>query len=131
MCGRALSGEELIAGIEPDVADPGTQPVVGSKPPLAANTTRTLDLKANSSGVPADATGALLTCLLVNATNGNGNFTVWANGAAKPLANTVVWGGSAGRFTASAVTALDSLAQVQVNASLPTDLVIDVVGYYR
>jgi hypothetical protein len=110
---------------------PGTQPAVGVKAPLPAGGTRPLDLKANSSGVPAGATAALLTVLLVNATAGAGHFTVWSAGQPKPQANTVVWGGDAGRFSATAVTALDAQARVQVSASLPTHLVLDVVGYYR
>ena len=109
----------------------GTQPAVGTKSPLVGNTARTLDLKVNSSTVPAGATAALLTILLVNAANVDGNFTVWAAGAARPQSNTMVWGGSAGRFTATAVTALDSQARCQVLASHSTNLVVDVVGYYR
>ena len=111
---------------------PGLAPTaVGPKTPFAAGSTRTFDLKVNSSLVPAGATAAMVTLLLVNAASANGNLTIWANGAAKPVANTLVWGGSAGRFTATAVTALDAQARVQVNASARTDLVIDVVGFYR
>lgn len=109
---------------------PGTSPAVGPKTPFTPNSTRTFDLKANSSGVPAGATAALLTVLLVNASTVAGNLTVWANGVPKPQANTVVWGGTAGRFTATAVSALDSQVRVQVNASQSTNLVLDVVGYY-
>jgi hypothetical protein len=111
---------------------PGTSPTsVGPKGPLVAGTTRVIDLKVNSSKVPAGATAALITILLVNATSGNGNFTAWANGVARPQANTLVWGGSTGRFTAKELTAVDSQARIQVLASLKTDVVIDVVGYYR
>ncbi|QXC62324.1 hypothetical protein KSP35_05830 [Aquihabitans sp. G128] len=107
----------------------GTLPAVGTKKPLSPNAARSLDLKANASGVPVGATAALLTVLVVNASTGSGNLTVWANGVAKPQANTMVWGGDAGRFTA--VSALDAQAFVQVSASLATDVVVDVVGYYR
>jgi len=110
---------------------PGSLPNVGSKSPVPSGGTRVLDLKVNSSGVPAGATAALLTVLLVNAGNGNGNATVWANGVAKPQANTMVWGGSTGRFTATAVSAVDPQARIQFSASLTTDVVIDVVGFYR
>ena len=82
-------------------------------------------------GGPAGATAVMLTVLLVNAANGNGNATVWANGVAKPQANTLVWGGSSGRFAATAVSAVDAQARIQVSASLETDVVIDVVGFYR
>ena len=110
---------------------PGTAPSVGPKTPLVSNVARAIDLKANSSTVPAGATAALVTLLLVNAASGNGNVTLWANGVAKPSANTLVWGGSTGRFTAKELSALDSQARVQVSSSLKTDVVIDVVGYYR
>lgn len=109
----------------------GTTPDQGPKTPLSGNAARTLDLKVNGSGVPAGATAALLTVLLVNAANADGNMTVWAAGAARPQANTLVWGGSAGRFTTSATSALDAQARIQVAASASTNLVIDVVGYYR
>ena len=110
---------------------PGTTPNVGSKTRLVAGATRTLDLKVNSSGLYAGVNTAVLNILLVNATAGAGNFTVWAAGQAKPAGNTLVWGGSAGRFSTLAFSLLDGQARVNVNASLATDLVIDVVGYYR
>lgn len=111
---------------------PGTSPSQGPKQLLpAGNVARTIDLKHNSSGVPAGATGALVTVLLVNAASGAGNFTLWANDKPKPLSNTMVWGGSAGRFTTLAMTAVDAQARVKVAASLATNLVLDVVGYYR
>jgi hypothetical protein len=81
--------------------------------------------------VPSGATGVLLTVLLVNASATNGNLTVWANGTPRPSANTMVWGGAAGRFTTSATSAVDGSVRIQVNASARTDLVLDVVGYYR
>jgi hypothetical protein len=109
----------------------GTQPSNGPKSVLQPNATRTLDLKVNSSGVPGGATAALVNVLLVNAKAGNGNFTIWANGKGQPSSNTLVWGGNAGRFSTSATTALDGNAMCQVAASATTDLVLDVVGYYR
>jgi len=110
---------------------PGTSPAIGPKTKLPAGGTRTLSLTANASGVPQDAVAAAVTCLLVNTTAGGGNFTIWAQGVAKPAANSMVWGGSAGRFSSPALTALGPSAQVQVSSSLATDFVLDVVGYYR
>ncbi len=106
---------------------PRTQPSTGPKTKIGANQTRVLDLRP---AIPEGATAALLTVLLVNATAGNGNFTVWANGVAKPVANSLVWGGNAGRFTTTPTTAVDAAGRVRVHASLATDLVLDVVGYY-
>lgn len=111
---------------------PGTIPSQGPKAPFPGGTaTRTLDCKHNGSRVPAGATAVVLTLLLTNAARGAGNLTVWAEGAPKPLSNTMVWGGDAGRFTATAISALDAQARIRVNASLATNLVVDVVGYHR
>lgn len=109
----------------------GSTPDQGPKTPFAPNSTRMFDCKVNGSGVPAGAAGALITVLLVNAFAGSGNMTVWANGVARPASNTMVWGGTAGRFTGSATTALDASARIQVHCSARTDLVLDVVGFYR
>ena len=59
------------------------------------------------------------------------DFTIWANGQARPSGNTLVWGGNAGRFSTLAVTRVDANALCQVFGSLKTDLTVDVVGYYR
>ncbi|HMJ77909.1 MAG TPA: hypothetical protein VK507_18150 [Iamia sp.] len=106
---------------------PGTTPSQGPKTKLTG--TRVVDLKANASGVQAFSTMAVVNVLLVNATAGAGNVTIWADGQAKPQANSLVWGGSAGRFTTLAMTGIAN-GKVQVNASLATDLVLDVVGHF-
>jgi hypothetical protein len=111
----------------------GTFPSGGSKTPLPANTARTIDLKNGSTGVPADATGVLVTILLVNLASGPGNFTIWANGVGRPSGNTMVFANTAASNRASslAVTKVDASGQCQVYSSLKTDLTVDVVGYYR
>jgi hypothetical protein len=73
----------------------------------------------------------MVTLVVTNAATTGGNITVWANGATKPVGTTLAWGGNAGRFSTLAVTALDSKARIQVVSNAPTDLAIDVVGYYR
>lgn len=112
---------------------PGGAPAaVGPKTPLpAGNVARPIDLKQGGTGVPAGATAVMVNLLLTNAAAGNGNLTVWANGAAKPQSNTLVWGGAAGRFSTLAVTKVDGQARCQIDASLSTHIVVDVVGYYR
>ncbi|MCU1452175.1 MAG: hypothetical protein JWN46_321 [Acidimicrobiales bacterium] len=110
---------------------PGTSPSTPPKTPLAAGTPRALDVTANSSGVPKGATAVMCNLLVVNAATGNGNFTIWANGVARPAANNMVWGGSTGRFSSLAVTALDANAKCQVISNVNTDFVLDIVGYYR
>ncbi|MCU1448293.1 MAG: hypothetical protein JWP02_463 [Acidimicrobiales bacterium] len=110
---------------------PGTSPSTPPKTPLVANTARVLDVTVNGSGVPKGATAVMCNLLVVNATAGNGNFTIWANGVARPAANNMVWGGSTGRFSSLAVSALDASAKCQVSSSVGTDFVLDIVGYYR
>lgn len=109
----------------------GTSPSVGPKTPLAAGEIRSLAATANSSGVPVGATGVVLTCMVVNAVAGGGNFTVWADGVAKPSANSMVWGGADGRHSTLAVSALSGAGKIRVSSSIKTDVVVDVVGYYR
>ncbi len=110
---------------------PFSQPAVGLKTPLAGSEIRSLSTTVNSSTVPTDASAVMVTVLLVNAVAGNGNFTIWADGAPRPSSNTMVWGGSTGRFSTTTVTAMGPAAKVQVSSSLKTDLVLDVIGYYR
>ena len=106
----------------------GTSPSTGPKTPLGAGEQRTVAL---TPGAPKGATAAMVTCLLVNTSSGNGNFTIWKAGTAKPASNSLVWGGSTGRFTVTAASALNADAKVLVSSSLQTDIVLDVVGYYR
>ena len=131
--GPATAGALHVLGVPVRIYDsrPGTTPAVGSKTKFAANDTRILDVKANASGVPADATAVLVTLLIVNASAGNANFTIGADGQAKPSSNTMVWGGSDGRHSSLALSALGPQAKVKVSPSIATDLVVDVVGYYR
>ena len=133
LAGRTTAGSLHVLATPARIYDsrPLTNPPQGPKAKLSGNAARTLDLKVNSSGVPAGATAALLTILLVDAADGDGNMTVWAAGASRPQANTMVWGGSAGRFATSTISALDSQARIQVAASVSTNIVIDVTGYYR
>ena len=134
VAGQATAGSFHVLAAPVRVYDSrsGTAPSTGPKTPLAPNVARTIDLKGSSSGVPAGATAALVTVLLLNTASGNGNFTLWAGGVAKPSANTMVWGGAAGgRYTAKEVSALDAAARIQVSSSLKADIALDVVGYYR
>ncbi|MGN6695034.1 MAG: hypothetical protein ACTHN0_12745 [Aquihabitans sp.] len=133
LAGPATAGALHILPTPVRVYDsrPGSTPNVGSKTPLAAGSTRTVDLTANGSGVPAGATAAMVNLLIVNAAAGSANFTLWKNGVAKPQSNTMVWGGSVGRFSTLALTALDASGKAAVSCSVQTDVVVDVVSYYR
>lgn len=110
---------------------PGSVPFIGSKTSLSGNAARTIDTTANNSLVPVGATAVTMTVLLVNAANGNGNVTIWANGTTRPQANAMVWGTGSGRYCTMTTTAVDAAAKIQIAASASTDVVLDVIGYYR
>ena len=133
LAGPATAGALHVLSTPVRIYDsrPGTSPAIGSKTKLASNVARPVDLTVNSSGVPAGAIAAMVTLLIVNAAPGSANFTLWKNGTAQPSSNTMVWGGSVGRFSTLAVTSLDPSGKAQVASSVATDVVIDVVGYYR
>jgi hypothetical protein len=134
LAGPATAGafHVLPAAVRVYDSRPGIAPTnVGPKTPFAPNETRSFDLRANSSGVPAGATAAMVNLHLINAANAPGFVVIWANGKPRPTAISLGWGGSAGRFSTLAVAGLDTGARVQVYSSARTDLGIDVVGYYR
>ena len=110
---------------------PGTLPSVGNKTAFDGGEVRTLDCRVNGSGVPSGAVGVILTCMVVNAVAGSGNFTVWASSKPKPAANTMVWGGTSGRASTLALSAVGTSATINVSSSIACDIVVDVVGYFR
>jgi hypothetical protein len=128
--GTAGSLHLLAAPVRAYDSRPGTSPTVGPKTKLSGNTSRSLSVRANSTGVPAEATAVSVTLLLVNASTSGGNLTLWAGNASRPSANAMVWGGNAGRFASTAITRISPTGTVLVAASAPTDLVLDIVGYY-
>ncbi|MCU1455069.1 MAG: hypothetical protein JWN46_3215 [Acidimicrobiales bacterium] len=132
LAGPATAGALHVLAAPVRIYDsrPGTNPPNGPKTPLAPGVARTLDLKVNSSGVPAGATAAAVNLLVLNAAAGNAHLTVWAAGVGQPAGNSMVWGGSTGRCSSLAITALDAAAKCQVACSGTTDIAVDVVGYY-
>lgn len=134
---RVLAGPDSAGSLhplDPPVrlydSRPGTNPPNEPKSPIPAGGTRTIIFDPN---LPRDATVLVLNILLVNASSGDGNLTIWGVDRAKPATNTMVWGGDAGRFCSLALVTLTPGRglQVQVNASRRTDLVLDCVGYHR
>lgn len=79
---------------------------------------------------PSSTVAVSARLLLVNASAAGGNLTIWAGGTARPSANAMVWGGTAGRFASTAITRISATGKVNVAASTSTDLALDVVGYY-
>ncbi|MEZ5209412.1 MAG: hypothetical protein R2690_21115 [Acidimicrobiales bacterium] len=110
----------------------GTPPAVGTKAPLAPNTARTCDLKANGSGVPAGATAVLVSVVATQTTGTSGGFlSVYRNGIAWPGTSNLNWSGPNQNVAVTTVTAVDASAICNLYASQVTNVVVDVLGYYR
>ncbi|MCB1250933.1 MAG: hypothetical protein KDB36_16070, partial [Acidimicrobiales bacterium] len=110
----------------------GYPPAVGTKAPLAPNTARTCDLKANGSGVPAGATAVLVSVVATQTTGTSGGFlSVYRNGIAWPGTSNLNWSGPNQNVAVTTVTAVDASAICNLYASQVTNVVVDVLGYYR
>ena len=96
-----------------------------------AGVTRTLSL-ANigaTGSIPSNA--VMLSILLVNATAGNGNFTVWSADQAAPRRTRSCGAAVRGASRPWRSPPSTRPGRINVRANLATDLVIDVVGLYR
>jgi hypothetical protein len=113
-------------------ARPGQQPNVAPKTPLEAATPRTVDLKAASSGVPAGATAALLSVTATGTVTGVGGFlSVYRNGIGWPGTSNLNWSGPGQTIAVTTLTATDAQSRIRLYAGSPTDVVVDVLAYYR
>ena len=112
---------------------PGNNPATPPKTKITGGTTRVLDTKNNSSGVPAGATGVLVTLTVVNGSANGGFLTLFSAGSPTPSTSSVNWSGSGQVVATTTVSATNTNAQVAVycapNSS--TDLILDVIGYYQ
>ncbi len=90
--GASTSGAQVLLNTPVRVYDsrPGNLPNVGSKTKLANGETRAIDTKANSSGVPAGATGVLVNLTVVN-TSASGFLAAFKAGASRPDASSINW----------------------------------------
>ncbi len=115
---------------------PGQPPFVAPQTRLAAGTPRTgLALTTASSGIPTDATAAIVTTTVANTGGGSptipGFLTLYANGVPTPNASTLNWT-TAGAVVATTTTvALGPNATIAALANYTTDLIIDAIAYYR
>ena len=120
---------DLMAGAS---SAPPLTNAVGPKAPLAPNTARTCDLKANGSGVPAGATAVLVSVVATQTTGTSGGFlSVYRNGIAWPGTSNLNWSGPNQNVAVTTVTAVDASAICNLYASQVTNVVVDVLGYYR
>jgi hypothetical protein len=106
---------------------PGEPPAIDPKSPLAPNLARTIDPTANSSGVPVQARGVLVTLTIV-APAAPGFATIWPDGQWPGSSNINFAAGQ--NIAVSTVVGLADGAFFQVLANVATDVIVDVVGYF-
>lgn len=111
---------------------PAFPPAIGTKSPLVASTARACDLKANSSGVPAGATAALVSLTATGTTGAFGGFlSIYRNGIAWPGTSSLNWSGPGQTTAVTTLTAVDSASLCALYANVATDVIVDVLAYYR
>ncbi len=115
---------------------PGQPPFVAPQTKLPANTPRTgIALTAASSGIPTDATAAILTATVANTGGGSptipGFLTLYATGVPTPTASTLNWTTPGAVIATTTTVALGPAATITALANYTTDLIIDAIAYYR
>ena len=133
--GASTAGSLVLLNTPVRIYDsrPGEVPLNSTKGPITGNTTRVIDMKNNSSGVPAGAAGVLCTLTLVNTSANGGFLSLFRNGAPTPATSSVNWTSANQVVGTTTVTAVDVTAQAKVfcppNSS--TNFFIDVIGFYQ
>lgn len=120
----------LPAAIRVHDTRPGTAAALGAKVPLATGVDRVIACTAAASGVPADATGVLLS-VTVGAVAA-GSLSVRANGAA--YLGHVNLSFAAGQTVTTSVTsacAAGAKIALRLAVAATCNVMVDVVGYYR
>lgn len=132
--GATTAGALVLLDVPVRIYDsrPGNPPEVGSKSPMANGAIRTIDTKANGSGVPAGATAVLANVTVVN-TSASGFLAAFRAGTSTPKASTINWFTANEIVANTTVVACDANAQISLYVPLNsrTDVFVDVIGYYR
>jgi len=103
---------------------------VPPKVPMTANETRTLDMKQNSSTVPAGARAVLLNLTVAN-TSPAGFVGLFKGDISWPGNSSINWDHAGQAIANLAVVALDASANIKAyNGGAQTDIIIDVIGYF-
>lgn len=111
---------------------PNNPPEIGSKTKLSNGAVRTIDCKANNSGVPIGATAVLVNITVVN-TSTTGYVSLYRNGITPPATSTVNWDHTNQVIANTTITAIDAagFCAAKVPLTSSCDLFLDIIGYYR
>ena len=102
----------------------GTGPITGTR--------HDIDLTANSSGLPTDATAALVTLTATNTVaNPNAYGQIYANALTTPPTTSVINWTTANDLVATTTTTALTNGQVAVTMAPAANILIDLLGYYR
>jgi hypothetical protein len=109
---------------------PGEPPTaVGPKSPLVGGTARSIDITANSSGVPSSANAVLVNLTAVPRTR-SGWLSAYKFGISWPGTSTLNWSATGNPIANSAVVAMSS-GKINLFANAAADVILDVIGYYQ
>jgi hypothetical protein len=110
---------------------PGANPAgIGPKTQLAVGEDRQLDMTVNSSGVPATASTVLLN-LAVTGTGPSGFLGLFKDGISYPNNANINWSFPGQNLSNAVTSAVANAGKLRVHCGgSPTDIVIDVIGYY-
>ena len=106
-----------------------TRDGTGGKPGGAFAAGEQFDLQVTGAAVPTDATAAVLT-VTYTGPKAPGFLTLWPAGGARPTVSTTNPNGSGDVRSNLAIVKLGSGGKVSVFSYQPSDVVIDVVGYF-
>jgi hypothetical protein len=107
---------------------PGAMTGAFGPPSIAAGTSRTIPLPSSSCGIPLSASAYALNVTVVP-TGFLGYVTVWPSGQPQPLVSTLNSPGGA-IIANSAIVPAGLNGAISMYASDPTDVVIDINGYF-
>lgn len=110
---------------------PPFPPFLGVKAPLAAGTSRSCDLKVASSGVPGSAVAAVINLVATGTTGAQGGFlAVYSANQMWGGTSNINWSGPGQNVAVTTLTSVSNgVCTLLANAA--TDVVVDVIGYYR
>ncbi len=102
----------------------GTGPVTGVR--------HDIDLTANNTGLPADATAVLVTLTVTNTVaNPNAYGQIFANGLVTPPSTSSINWTAADSLVATTTTTALTAGKVAISMNPGANVLIDVLGYYR
>ena len=105
----------------------GEPPAIGPKTPIVGARAN-IDLKGNASGVPAGASGALISVVATGSVN-PGFAAFYKNGIFYPGTSNLNFGAGA-TVAVTTYTALDAASMMTIFSNQSCNFIVDVLGYY-